>query len=90
MLDLLIQMINQLFLLLLMSPLQMLKIGCQKNIEFWREIGASPWVLKVLEEGHVIPFLEIPQKVSFKNNKSALNHPDFVSSEVLNLLDLSV
>ena len=59
-----------------------------KNIEFWREIGASPWVLKVLEEGYAIPFLEMPPKVSFKNNKSSLNHPDFVSSEVLNLLDL--
>ena len=30
----------------------------------------------------------MPPKVSFKNNKSSLNHPDFVSSEVLNLLDL--
>ena len=57
-----------------------------KNIEFWHEIGASPWVLKVLQ-GYAIPFLEMPPKASFKN-KSALNHPDFVSSEVLNLLDL--
>ena len=46
-----------------------------KNIEFWCEIGASPWVLKVLEEGYAIPFLEMPPKVSFKNNMSALNHP---------------
>ena len=30
----------------------------------------------------------MPPKVSFKNNKSALNYPDFVSSEVLNLSDL--
>ena len=43
-----------------------------KNIEFWREIGASPWVLKVLEEGYAIPFLEMSPKVSFKNNKSSL------------------
>ena len=32
--------------------------------------------------------MEIPPKVSFKNNKSALNHPEFVSSEVFSLLDL--
>ena len=57
-------------------------------VEFWQEIGASPWVLKVLKEGYAIPFLEIPPKVFFKNNKSALKHPEFVSSEVLNLLNL--
>ena len=37
-----------------------------KNIEFWREIGASFWVLKVLEEGYAISFLGIPPRVSFK------------------------
>ena len=40
------------------------------------------------KEGCAIPFLEIPPNVFFKNNKSALKHPHFVSSEVLNLLNL--
>ena len=59
-----------------------------KNVEFWQEIGASPWVIKVFKEGYAIPLLEIPPKVFFKNNKSALKHSDFVSSEILNLSNL--
>ena len=34
-----------------------------ENVEFWQEVGASPWVLKVLKEGYAILFLEIPPKV---------------------------
>ena len=29
-----------------------------ENVEFWKEIGAIPWVLKVLKEGYAIPFLD--------------------------------
>ena len=53
-----------------------------ENIEFWQEIGASPWVIKVLEKGYAFPSLEIPLEVPFKNNKSALKHLEFVSLEV--------
>ena len=37
-----------------------------KNIEFWHEIGASFWVLKVLEEEYAISFLGIPPRISFE------------------------
>ena len=41
-----------------------------------------------MEEGYAVPFLEIPPEVSFINNKSVFKYPEFVSSEVSNLLNL--
>ena len=50
-------------------------------------MGASPWVLKILREGYSLPFVQQPPQVSFRNNKSALEASEFVTSEIYSLLE---
>ena len=57
------------------------------HLPFWVEIGAPPWVLETIMSGYVIPFESIPPSVCLPNNKSALDHSDFVPS-VCDLLKL--
>ena len=58
-----------------------------ENISFWEKMGASPWVLKILREGYSLPFVQQPPQVSFRNNKSALEASEFVTSEIYSLLE---
>ena len=44
----------------------------RENIDFWRSIGASQWLLKVLHEGYCLPFVELPMSRTFQNHNSAL------------------
>ena len=30
------------------------------HAQFWRDIGASPWVMRVIEQGYLLPFTEEP------------------------------
>ena len=39
----------------------------RENISFWQNIGASRWVLHVLQEGYSLPFISHPQKAFFRN-----------------------
>ena len=48
------------------------------HLPFWVEIGAPPWVLETIRSGYVIPFESIPPGVCLSNNRSALEHGDFV------------
>ena len=51
-------------------------------VQFWRSIGASQFILDVIEHGYRIPFHSTPP-VSFSSyNKSALTHSDFVNEAV--------
>ena len=58
-----------------------------ENISFWEQMGASPWILKILREGYSLPFVQQPPQVSFRNNKSALEASEFVTSEIYSLLE---
>ena len=60
------------------------------HLLFWVEIGAPPWVLETIRSGYVIPFETIPPGVCLCNNRSALEHGDFVSSAVCDLLELGL
>ena len=61
------------------------------HLPFWVEIGAPPWVLETaIRSGYVIPFETIPPGVCCCNNRSALEHGDFVSSAVCDLLELGL
>ena len=51
----------------------------RKNIQFWRDIGASEFVLDVIEHGYKIPFYSMPQQSFSHNNRSALSEYEFVS-----------
>ena len=54
----------------------------KSHIQFWRSIGASQFILDVIEHGYRIPFHSTPP-VSFSSyNKSALTHSDFVNEAV--------
>ena len=46
----------------------------------WRGIGASPFILSDVEEGHKLPFLAFLESAAFKNNRSALEHAEYVKS----------
>ena len=60
------------------------------HLPFWVEIGAPPWVLETIRSGYVIPFENIPPGVCLSNNRSALEHGDFISSAVCDLLELGL
>ena len=58
----------------------------KENIVFWEQIKASSWVLRVIREGYALPFVEIPEKRTHENHRSAVKCEDFVKSEITKLL----
>ena len=60
------------------------------HFQFWVDIGAPPWVLETISSGYFIPFDSTPPSVCLPNNRSALDHHDFVSSAVFDLLKLGL
>ena len=58
------------------------------HLPFWVEIGAPPWVLEIIRSGYVIPFKCTPPGICLLHGRSALDHSDFVSSAVCELLKL--
>ena len=42
--------------------------------QFWQDIGASPWVMSVIEQGYSLPFTEDPPPAFFTNNQSAFKY----------------
>ena len=47
--------------------------------QIWYEIGASPMVMSVINEGYKIPFTNEPPPMFLNNNKSALLEYVFVT-----------
>ena len=58
----------------------------KNNLDYWRQIGTSSMILKVLSDGYHLPFVSEPPKVMFKNHLSALAHCDFVENAIVELL----
>ena len=52
------------------------------HLLFWIQIVAPPWVIETIRSGYVILFETIPPGVCLSNNRSTLEHGDFVSSAV--------
>ena len=50
-------------------------------------IGASDFFLDAIRNGYVIPFVNSPVSMYFKNNKSALDNSEFVDQAVSELVD---
>ena len=51
----------------------------KESIDFYRqELGASEWVIDLLENFHKIPFTSTPTKYREKNNKSAVEEKDIL------------
>ena len=62
--------------------------GCLKaSINFWIDrLEAPEFVISMIREGYRIPFGTYPTRCFLKNNNSALKHPEFVESAILELL----
>ena len=58
----------------------------KENIAFWRDIGASKWVLSVIEDGYYLPFISLPARRSFQNHPSVVQNQEFVCQELKKLL----
>ena len=58
----------------------------KENIQFWKNIDASPWVINIIEDEYAIPLVEMPPP-AFLSNKSAFKAQDFVSLEISELLE---
>ena len=56
------------------------------HAQFWRSIGASQFILDVIDQGYRIPFHSTPPVSFSSNNKSALAHPDLVEEAISELL----
>ena len=68
------------------SNVQGVKGRLQKNIAFWKAIGAYDYVLRIIEYGYEIPFISNPPSMYFSNNKSALSNEKFVTGAISELV----
>jgi len=55
-------------------------------MQIWRSIGASQFILDVIDNGYRIPFHYTPPPSFLRNNKSALAHSSFVEEAISELL----
>ncbi|XP_078586076.1 uncharacterized protein LOC144867937 [Branchiostoma floridae x Branchiostoma japonicum] len=58
------------------------------HLDKWRSIGASPFVLRILQHGFCLPFLQLPPNRTFPNQQSCFTHSAFVDSAVQELLSV--
>ena len=58
----------------------------KSHIQFWRSIGASQFILDVIEHGYRIPFPSTAPVSFSTNNKPALAHSDLVNEAISELL----
>ena len=64
---------------------QSVKGNLRKNLSFWKTIGASRFILDVVEHGYKLPFEKLPDVVRLRNNKSAEKHALFVHEAISEL-----
>ena len=57
-----------------------------RRIAFWRQIGATPFILKTIHEGYHIPLTKTPPAHQMRNNASSRNKPEFVQTAIDELL----
>ncbi|CAC5388869.1 unnamed protein product [Mytilus coruscus] len=60
------------------------KSSLSKNVAFWEHIGASKFIINTIK-CYMIPFVNLPPPMKFRNNKSAVDNTDFVNEAVLEL-----
>ena len=58
----------------------------RSKVDFWVSIGSSPWVLSIIRFRYRFSFISWPPRAFFCNNKSALDHANFVDSAIFDLL----
>ena len=58
----------------------------KSSVPFWRSIGASKFILDIVEYGYKLPFLHSPPVEFLQNNKSSSLHSEFVAEAINDLL----
>ena len=58
----------------------------KRCVLFGEEMGACPFVLKIIQEGYVLPFVALPEAKVLSNHKSANLHRTFVQESVESLV----
>ena len=67
-------------------PIVKVKGSLKRNVAFWEHIGASRFIRDTIVDGYKIPFIYTPPAASFGNNRSAIQHSEFVELAISDLL----
>ena len=68
------------------NSLNNVKGRLREHLQFWIDINAPQLIIDCIFQGYKIPFYSNPQRVVFKNNRSALVHAKFVPEAISELL----
>ena len=58
-------------------------------MHIWDQLHVDRYIRDVVVNGYKLPFKELPSSVFLNSNRSAIENPDFVDSEIENLLKLN-
>ena len=62
------------------------KSRLKKHYNFWKNIGCYDYILDTIYNGYRIPFFSTPPSICLSNNRSAVNHSEFVVEAIHDLL----
>jgi hypothetical protein len=62
------------------------KSRLKKHYNFWKNIGCYDYILNTIYNGYRIPFFNTPPSICLSNNRSAVNHSEFVVEAIHDLL----
>ena len=62
------------------------KGSLKRNVAFWEHIGASRFIRDTIVDEYKIPFIYTPPAASFGNNRSTIQHSEFVELAISDLL----
>ena len=68
------------------SSLLGIKGSLKRHITYWENIGASAFILDIISSGYKIPFYLTPESSFSNNNRSAIEHSDFVRDSIEDLI----
>ena len=64
-----------------------MKSRLKQNLKYWKfDLSANEFICNTIGFGYILPFTQLPPKVTLKNNRSSLNHADFVYTAISELL----
>ena len=55
------------------------------SLSFWKNINTSEFIIDIIKSGYKIPFVNEPENIILKNNKSALDQTEFVEKAIKEL-----
>ena len=67
-------------------PIVKVKGSLKRNVAFWEHTGASRFIRETIVSGYKILFIYTPPTASFGNNRSAIQHSEFVELAISDLL----